>query len=203
MNLDVSVVAFKQEHLKHLNETLGMFGYRDLGESTKVHGDVELSKHMQKWDLGNNRVLKAVVSSAGWTVIYDPERAMFSDTKSCQESSRKHSTGVIGMICETSSKTYGFTLYEKGEKVREYLYVDGATKINFGKRLLSELGLNLSDKSIVDDDIFEIFLGVTGVDLYSLLETGEFTIKELERSDRGAVSQASAPERKSRLKFWK
>lgn len=203
MNLDISVMAFKEQHLKHLNETLGMFGYRVLGERAKVHCDSELSKHMQNWDLGNNRVLKAVVLCAGWAVIYDPERAMFSDTGSCQEFSRKHSTGVIGMICQASSKTYGFTLYEKGEKVREYLCVDGAIKTNFGKKLLSELGLNLSNKSIVDDDIFEIFLGVTGVDLYSLLETGEFTIKELERSDRGAVSQASAPERKSRLKFWK
>jgi hypothetical protein len=107
------------------------------------------------------------------------------------------------MICEASSKTYGFTIYEKGEKVREYLNVGGAIKTSFGKKLFSELGLNLSDKSIADDDIFEIFLGVTGVDLYSLLESGEFAIKELERSDRGSVSQASAPERKSRLKFWK
>jgi len=54
-----------------------------------------------------------------------------------------------------------------------------------------------------DDDIFEIFLGVTGVDLYSLLETGEFAIKELERSDLGTVSQTGTPEKKSRLKFWK
>jgi hypothetical protein len=203
MEFDVSVMAFKEEHMKHLNETLGMFGYRVLGERAKVHGDSELSKQMQNWDLGNNRVLKAVVPSAGWTVIYDPERAMFSNTRSCQEYSRKHSAGVIGMICERSSKTYGFTIYEKGEKVREYLNVDGAIKTNLGKRLLSELGLNLSDKSIGDDDIFEIFLGVTGVDLYSLLETGEFTIKELERSGGGTGSQASASERKSVLKFWK
>jgi hypothetical protein len=203
MSIDVSVMAFKEEHLKHLDETLGMFGYRVLGERAKVQGDVELSKHMQKWDLGNNRVLKAVVPSAGWTVIWDPERAMISDTKSCQEYSRKHSAGVIGMICDASSKTYGFTLYEKGEKVREYLHVDGAIKTNFGKKLLSELGLNLSDKSIVDDDIFDIFLGVTGVDLYTLLETGDFAVKELEKSDHGAEPQASAPEKKSRLKFWK
>ena len=203
MDLDVNVVAFKAEHLKHLNETLGMFGYRDLGERAKAHGDAELSKHMQKWDMGNNRILKAVVSSAGWTIVFDPERAMISDAKSCQEFSRKHSSGVIGMICDASSKTYGFTLYEKGEKVREYLFVDGAVKTNFGKRLLSELGLNLSDKSIVDDDIFDIFLGVTGVDLYSLLETGEFTIKELERTGGSAQAQASVPEKKSRLKFWK
>lgn len=202
MNLDVSVVAFKAEHQRHLNETLGMFGYCDLGEKAKAHGDVELSKHMQNWDLGNNRVLKAVVPCAGWTVVFDPERAMFSDAKSCQEFSRKHSTGVIGMICDASSKTYGFTIYEKGEKIREYLYVDGAVKANFGKKLLSEMGLNLSGRSIADDDIFEIFLGVTGVDLYSLLETGEFTIKELERSG-GAQGQASVPEKKSRLKFWK
>jgi hypothetical protein len=203
MDLDVSIVAFKQEHLKHLNETLSMFGYRDLGERAKAHGDVELSKHMEKWDLGNNRVLKAITPSAGWTVIYDPEKALISDSKSCQELSRKHSAGVMGMICDTSSKTYGFTLYEKGEKVREYLYADGAIKTNFGKRLLSELGLNLSDKSIVDDDIFEIFLGVTGVDLYTLLETGEFSIKELERGGGGAQAKASVPEKKSRLKFWK
>jgi hypothetical protein len=203
MNLDVSVMAFKEEHLKHLNDTLSIFGYRVLGERAKVIGDSELSKHMQNWDMGNNRVLKAVVPSAGWTVIWDPEKAMFSDVKSCQEYSRKHSAGLIGMICEASSKTYGFTIFEKGEKVREYLNVNGAIKTNFGKRLLSELGLNLSDKSIGDDDIFEIFLGVTGVDLYSLLETGEFSIRELERSAGGTVSQASAPEKKSRLKFWK
>ena len=203
MKLDVSVMAFKDEHLRHLNDTLGMFGYRVLGETAKVHCDSELSKHMQNWDLGNRRVLKAVAPCVGWTVIYDPERAMYSDSRSCQKFSREHSAGVIGMICEASSKTYGFTLYEKGEKVREYLNVGGAVKVNFGKRFLSELGLNLSDKSIADDDIFEVFLGVTGVDLYSLLETGKFAIKELEKSDQGAVSQASAPERKSRLKFWK
>ncbi len=203
MNLDVSVTAFKGEHLKHLNDTLGMFGYRVVGERAKVHGDSELSKQIRNWDLGNNRVLKAVVPHAGWSIVFDPERSMPSDAKSCQEFSRKHSTGVIGIVCEASTKTYGFSIYEKGEKVREYLNVGGAVKANFGKRLLSELGLNLSDKSIADDDIFEIFLGVTGIDLYSLLETGEFAIKELERIDRGAEPQARAPEAKSRLKFWK
>jgi len=203
MNLDVSVMAFKEERQKHLNDTLAMFGYRVLGERAKVRGDSELAKHMQNWDLGNNRVLKAVAPGSGWTIIYDPEKAMFSDAKSCQEFSRKHSTGVMGMICEASSKTYGFTIYEKGEKVREYLNVGGSVRANFGKRLLSELGLNLSDKSIDDDDIFEIFLGVTGVALYSLLETGEFAIKELERGKQGSESQASAPPGKSRFKFWK
>ncbi len=203
MSLDVCVVAFKDEHQKHLNDTLGVFGYRVLGERAKVHGDSELSKHMKDWDLGNNRVLKAVVLSAGWTVVCDPEKTMFSDTKSCQEYSRKHSAGVVGLICDASSKTYGFAVYEKGEKVREYLFVDGAVKANSGKRLLSELGLNLSDKSIVDDDIFEIFLGVTGVDLYTLLEAGEFSVKELERSVGGAQAQTVVQDKKSRLMFWK
>jgi len=203
MSLDVSVMAFKHEHhLQHLHDTLGMFGYREVGERAKVCGDNELSEQMRTWDLGNKRVLKAIAPCPGWTVVYDPEKTMVYDSKSCQEFSRKHSSGVVGMICEGPSQTYGFAVYENGEKIREFLSVGGAVKTNFGKELSPEIGLNLSDKTMIDDEIFDIFLGVTGVDLYTLLENGEFSIKELEKTGGVAKSSNSILEKMSPLKLW-
>lgn len=183
MSYDVSVMAFKHEHhLQHLHDTMDLFGYRRLGQRSKARGENQLAKEMEKWDLGNNRVLKAVAPCSGWTVVLDPEKGMACNGKSCAEFSRKHSSIVMGLICDPSTKTYGFSVYRYGQMIRHFVSVDGAVRANEGSELSAEVGLNLADKSLLDDEIYEIFLGVTGVDLYTLMEEGEFSIEELERT---------------------
>ena len=198
MSYDVSVMAFKHEHhLEHLHDTLRLFGYRDLGQKIKVRGEVELEREMKNWDLGNNRVLKAIAPSSGWTVVLDPEKVMACHDKPCEEFSKKHSSVVMGMICDETNKTYGFTVYRHGEKIREFLSVDGSVKANSGKELSAEVGLNLADKAMLDDEIYDVFLGVTGVDLYTLMDEGEFSIKELEKDEGAATAHRTLLERLS------
>jgi len=203
MTYDVSVMAFKHEHhLEHLQDTLRLFGYRDLGQKSRVRGELELEREMQNWDLGNNRVLKAITPSAGWTVVLDPEKVMACHDKSCEEFSKKYSSVVMGMICDEVNKTYGFTVYRHGEKIREFLTVDGSVKANSGKKLSVEVGLDLADKAMLDDEIYDIFLGVTGVDLYTLMDEGEFSINELEKDEGAATAHRSLLEKLSPARLF-
>jgi len=203
-----SVVVIKGDRLmNHLTEIVGMFGYRDLGKNRIVRDDEEFAKMMDGWNLGDGRVLKAATTSAGWLMIYDPEFVMNVNAQACQAVSRKFSTQVFGMTLEGASDTFGFCLHDNGVKVREFLAVGGKLSKNDGKPLSPEIGLNLKGLSGLDEKLVTVMLGVTGVDLYTVIENGEFTVKELgprgEAPQKAGGESGPAPEeKKSSWKFW-
>lgn len=209
MSAHDSVVVIKGDRLvNHLPEIFGVFGYKDLGKNRVIHNDEELDKAMDAWNLGEGRVLKAVTTSAGWLLIYDPELVMNANAEACRAVSKKFTTQVFGLMLDGASDRFGFCLHDNGIKIREFLAVGGKLDRNDGKPLSPEIGLNLKGLSGLDEKLITVMLGVTGVELYSVLETNEFTVKELDSrtGSLGKDAEQAKPEsaeKKPAWKFWK
>jgi len=208
MGVHESAIVVKGERLlSHVSEILGVFGYSDLKKDRTVRNAEELERLMDAWDLGEKRSLKAVTASAGWVLIYDPEFALSSNAQACAAVSRRFDTQVFVMRADSAADTYAFSLYDGGARIRDFLASSGKLERNDGKPLSNEIGLNLKGLQGLDEKLTTVMLGLTGVDLYTVLEDNAFTVKELVRGEAplnaAGAEQPASPEKKPGWKFWK
>jgi hypothetical protein len=61
------------DHISRIGDILDIFGYHDANNDNIVRNWHDLLKAISWWQLGKNRVLKAVFYSNGHTIIFDPE----------------------------------------------------------------------------------------------------------------------------------
>lgn len=209
MGVHESVIVVKGERLlSHVSEILGMFGYQDLGKDRIVRKPEELEELMDAWDLGEKKSRKAVTTSAGWVMIYDPESALSANAQGCAAVSRKFETQVFGMKLDSASDTYAFSLHDKGAKIRDFHALAGKLERNDGRPLSNEIGLNLKGLQGLDEKLTTVMLGLTGVDLYTVLENNSFTVKEVVQggvvpSGAEPAERSASSEKKPGWKFWK
>jgi hypothetical protein len=168
-------------HLPDLDEALESFDYHNTGNDRVVAQWDEAASYLSNWMLTRSRVLKVACFHQGWTVIFDPEMVMASDADACQALSTTAQARVFGMICEGTSNTYAFSLFD-GKKIRGHFALDGEVFEDFGDPLPEESGLN-SDKAYFEDDILVIMQRI-GVNYGKVIsESTHFVIKELDEGD--------------------
>jgi len=180
MSLHESIFMIEGNHSGRLVELFRIFQYMDTGKDKEVSGADSLSKIVEGWDVGNNRVLKPTSFYKGWTVVIDPEMVMAVDDEANALVSEKFQTKTFGMICEGTSNTYAFSLFDKGRKIRGFNSIDGEIQQS-GTPLESESGIDLS-KGFLEDEVITIMREETGIDFSELWETGLFLVKELDES---------------------
>jgi hypothetical protein len=209
MSLHIGLLMIEGNHLPHLGEMLEGFSYHDTGNDREVVQWDEATNYLSNWMLTRSRVLKVACFHQGWTVIFDPEMVMASDADACQALSTTAQACVFGMICEGTSNTYAFNLFD-GKKVRGYFSVDGEVFEDFGSPLPEESGLN-SDRAYFEDDILAIMQRI-GVNYDEIInESTHFVVKELDEGDesptelppQGVDTEDQIKPKKLWWQFWK
>jgi hypothetical protein len=163
------------DHRSELGKIFKMFDYEDTGKDLGIKKWNEITNYLSDYIEGT-RVVKAVCFQQGWTIIIDPEMVMFSDEEACIKVSSELKSRVFGMICEGTSGTYGFTLFDN-KKIRGLLSTNSQIVEDFGVQLPSE---SKFDKSKIFEDDIVLVMRDMGVDYGKLNEVDNFVVKELE-----------------------
>ena len=130
-----AVVAIEGNHLEEIKDVFKKCKY-EVDKSSEVKTGKEASRELGR-KLDGDRVTKIAYFASGWTFIVDPELLMPTNDV-WLEYSRKWKTRVVGCLCESTSGTYGLTLFKSGMKERAVVSVDGEVKVDEGKALPEE-----------------------------------------------------------------
>jgi hypothetical protein len=129
-------------------------------------------------DAAREHVHKAVVWHSGWTVVLDPELVMATEEAACTALARKAGAPVFTMLCEGTSGSYAFSLYDP-ELKRAYFVVDGEVHDDRGVPIPEEKDLRM--EALFEDDVL-LIMERLGVRYQSLETLDTFTIWTLDES---------------------
>lgn len=183
MSLHASIVMIEGDFLSQLSEIFERFEYSDTGNDREITSWDDTLQILSNWQVSRSRVLKAVCLQQGWSVILDPEMVMFADEASCSKVSSEFQTRIFGLICESTSGTYGFNFYNN-QKVRDFLSVNGEVVEDFGIPMQEEAEFDKSQ--VFEADILKIMEEI-GVDYNSLETVENFIVKELDEDGNSAA----------------
>ena len=179
MSLSVSVVMVKADAMADVRAILELFEGRPL-EVERVTGWDAVLDALRYPRPGKPRetVHKAATLCGEWTVILDPEMLLMANEAACAALAARYRAPVFGMVCQGTSGTYAFSLYDPDLR-RAYWIGDGEVFDNRGEPLPQEAGVDLA--SLFEDGVLEIMKRV-GVDYAELEEAGAFEVWSLDES---------------------
>jgi len=134
--LHFSEIAIQGDHMKDVDALFSKLEYRVVAMSW-VTGWTQFNNALDKQPISKTRVRKAVYVSHGWTHIVDPELVIFTEEKILAKESQALHAKIITWLCESTSDTYGFTVYENGRMLRSVLKSRGEIDTK-GNRLAAE-----------------------------------------------------------------
>ena len=173
--MHISVVSIEGDHLGEIADVLRKCEYV-IERAFAVDSGERASEELD-WNPDQYYVAKVAYFSDGWTFIVDPELVLMSDDV-WLEYSRHWNTRVVGWLCEGASGTYGLTVFQSGQKLREVLVRDGEIAVNQGVRLPEELNIDWNEAW--EDDVFEVAerLGAE----FDLLTDRDYLVFQLDES---------------------
>jgi hypothetical protein len=148
-----SFIAIKGNHLDKASEVFELFKYRDTHQDMQfddwqMFNDFLFNNY---FELANNEMaLRGIWSDNDWTIINDPEMVDTVEEEALLELSRKLNTDVITFVIQTTSNSFGFTLYNNTVK-RNFLVSGGEVTDNLFQPLSEEKGLNINEETFTDD----------------------------------------------------
>lgn len=175
-----------------------LFNYKPLSTTSPRNWDAVLSElRYPRPDTSRDIVHKAVCHVAGWTAVLDPELIMVADAKACAELSARYGATVFGMVCQGTSGTYMFSLYDRDHR-RTYWRSDGEVLEDHGPPLPEEAGIDLAE--LFEDDVLLIMerMGVP----FGAIESAAHDVWALDESHMGPASAPVAVEPPKRP-WWK
>lgn len=152
-----SFIAIRGIHLDRMREIFEIFNYKDTHQDKQFNDWQEFNDFLYDnyFELAsNNLALRGIWSDNGWTIIIDPEMVDTTDEEVLLELSKKLDTDIITFIIQTTSNSFGFTLYNDSVK-RKFVVSDGEVTDNLHQPLEQEKGLNIN-KKIFSDDILNL-----------------------------------------------
>lgn len=173
--MHISVVSIEGDHLSEIADVLKKCEYIIEQSYTVPTGD-QASRELD-WQPDRLHVAKVAYVSGGWTFIVDPELVLMVDDV-WLEYSRKWNTRVVGWVCEGASGSYGLTVFDSGTKRREVFSGEGEVRIDEGKPLPEELGMDWSQAW--EEDVVEIATRL-GAE-YDFLADREYLVFRLDES---------------------
>ncbi len=106
-------------------ELFEKLGYA-LGGPPQIESRRTVGRALEAETGDRDTVIKAVYVSNGWTHILDPELVLSSlGAKEWLRLSGELYSRVVCWICEGTSGSYGFSLYDGGALLRDVMAVDG------------------------------------------------------------------------------
>jgi hypothetical protein len=151
MSLHISVVSAEGDRLEELAGVITAIQYR-IEKSFHVHTGDAASVELD-WNPDRNVVAKVAYEADGYTHIIDPELVLMSDDIWLKYSAR-WKCRVIGWVIEGASGSYGLTVFDSGQKVREVLACGGEVAVNSGEPLDEEMNMVWAEAN--EDDVLAV-----------------------------------------------
>jgi len=206
MSLHAGLLMIKGNHLDRIGDIFTAFNYRLTGTVEHVDNWAEALEAMQYPRPGKSReiVYKTVFVHSGWTVILDPEMLMLVDEDACTQVSRALGSPIFGMVCEGTSNSYGYSLYDR-KLVRAFWSGDGEVFDNRGDKIPEEESIAL--EGIFEDDVLRVMERL-GVNYFDFENLRAFEVFELDESHipvhtGSDAEEQTPPSRKSKKPWWK
>jgi hypothetical protein len=202
-----SFIAIKGNHLDKASEVFELFKYRDTHQDMQfddwqMFNDFLFNNY---FELANNEMaLRGIWSDNDWTIINDPEMVDTVEEEALLELSRKLNTDVITFVIQTTSNSFGFTLYNNTVK-RNFLVSGGEVTDNLFQPLSEEKGLNINEETFTDD-ILKLASNF-GIDLEGK-SSRTYLVKKLAYSDEmknelEQLKQQHKEQTESKKPWWK
>ncbi|WP_121357789.1 hypothetical protein [Flavisolibacter nicotianae] len=148
-----SFIAIRGNHLNKASEIFETFKYRDTHQDQQFDNWQKFNDFLfdNYFELSNNQTaLRGLWSDNGWTIIHDPEMVDTEDEFALLELSRIFKTDILTFIIQTTSNSFGFTLYN-GTIKRNFLVSGGEVTDNLYQPLEQEQGLSINEETFTDD----------------------------------------------------
>lgn len=177
-----SFIAIRGSHLDQSREIFETFKYQDTHQDKQFDDWQKFNEFLfdNYLQLVNKDIaLRGIWSDNGWTIINDPEMVDSTEEEALLELSRKLSTDIVTFLIQTTSNSFGFTLYNDTTKTN-FLVSDGEVTDNLYQPLKQEKGLNINEKTF-SDDILKLAENF-GIDLEGKSD-GTYFVKQLAYSD--------------------
>lgn len=177
-----SLIAIKGNYFDRADEIFSVFKYIDTKQDKQFDDLQTFNEHLfdNYFEFANNEVaIRGIWTDNDWTIIHDPEMVNTFDRMTLLQFSRVLNTDIITFIIQTTSNSFGFTVYN-GRIKRHFFVSDGEITDNLYDPLPQENGLNINE-NIFSDDILnlpeKLGIGLKGKSKRT------YTVKQLAYSD--------------------
>jgi hypothetical protein len=173
-----SFIAIKGDFFDKADEIFKTFKYIDSAQDKQFDDWEEFNDYLYDhyFELANQEIaIRGIWTDNGWTIINDPEMVDTVDEEALIQLSRILDTDVITFLIQTTSNSFGFTLYHDVIK-RHFFVSEGVVTDNLNSPLEEEKGLNINEH-IFSDDILNL-AGKLGIDLEGRSKL-TYTVKQL------------------------
>ena len=177
-----SFIAIKGNFFDKANEIFEIFKYVDTNQDKQFNDWQEFNDYLfdNYFELANKETaIRGIWSDNGWTIINDPEMVDTADDEALIRLSRVLDTDIITFLIQTTSNSFGFTVYNDTIK-RQFFVSDGEVTDNSDFPLEQENSLNINE-NIFSDDILKL-AGKFGIDLEGKNKL-TYTVKQLAYND--------------------
>lgn len=177
-----SFIAIKGNFFDKAGEIFTTFKYVDTEQDKQFDNWQNFNDYLfdNYFELANKEIaIRGIWTDNGWTIIHDPEMVDTVEEESLIQLSRLLNTDIVTFIIQTTSNSFGFTVYNDTIK-RHFFVSDGEVTDNLFDPLEQEKGLNINE-SIFADDIIKLAekLGINIEGKNKLT----YTVKQLAYSD--------------------
>ncbi len=187
-----SFIAIKGNFFDKAGEIFTTFKYVDTKQDIQFDDWHTFNNYLSDnyFELANKEIaIRGIWTDNSWTMLSDPEMVDTVEEESLIQLSRILNTDIITFMIQTTSNSFGFTVYN--DTIKRTFFVSGGEVIdNLFDPLEQEKGLNIN-KNIFSDDILKLAEKL-GIDLEGRIKK-TYTVKKLVYSD----------EMKSELKQFK
>lgn len=152
MSLHIAMVSIEGAHADAAPEIFDLLDYKIVGTPAQIQSADALQTHLERNAADGGKVKRVVYADGGWTHIADFDLILFDEQLLWKELSKRWNTRVVCWICEGTSGTYAFALYENGELLRHVMSSDGKVSHVVGDALPEEDGLEWDEAC--EDDVF-------------------------------------------------
>ncbi|GGH27368.1 hypothetical protein FAZ19_18915 [Sphingobacterium alkalisoli] len=177
-----SFIAIKGNHFDRAGEIFSVFKYIDLKQDKQFDDWQTFNEYLfdNYFEFANNEVvIRGIWTDNGWTIIHDPEMVDTVEEEALLQLSRILDTDIVTFIIQTTSNSFGFTVYNDTIK-RHFFVSDGEITDNLYQPLEQENGLNINE-NIFSDDILKLAEKL-GIDLEAKIKR-TYSIKQLAYGD--------------------
>lgn len=208
-NMTNSFIAIKGNFFNKADEIFETFKYVDTNQDKQFDDWQEFNDYLfdNYFELANKETaIRGIWTDNGWTIINDPEMVDTVDDEALIRLSRILDTDIITFLIQTTSNSFGFTVYNKIIK-RQFFVSGGEVTDNLDYPLEQENGLNINE-NIFSDDILKL-AGKFGIDLEGKNKL-TYTVKQLAYNDEmkkeleqfKQQKQETIDDNKPWWKFW-
>ncbi len=202
-----SFIAIKGNHFDRAEEIFSVFKYIDTKQDKQFDDWQTFNDYLfdNYFEFANNEVaMRGIWTDNSWTIINDPEMVDTVDEMALLQLSRILKTDIVTLIIQTTSNSFGFTVYNDTIK-RHFFVSDGEITDNLYDPLEQENGLNINE-NIFSDDILKLAEKL-GIDLAGKNKI-TYTVKQLAyrdemKSELEQFKQQQSQTTKSDKPWWK